>query len=100
MQTRQIIETAIKSDPTATPEQKKRVLDALKETPPNTRPKLITRKQATELLDDCCVMTVKRLEKRGHLTPLRFSARRVRLDEAEVLNFARLGIQAKEVSHV
>jgi len=38
-------------------------------------------------------MTVKRLEKRGFLTPIRFSARRVRLDEAEVLEFARNGIQ-------
>jgi hypothetical protein len=42
-------------------------------------------------------MTIKRLEKRGFLTPIRFSARRVRLDEAEVLDFARNGIQAEAV---
>lgn len=99
IQTRQIIEAAIKSDPTATPEQKKRVLDALKDRPQNARPKLITRKQAAELLD-CCVMTVKRMEKRGHLTPVRFSARRVRLNEAEVLSVSCSGIQTLEASNV
>ncbi len=33
-------------------------------------------------------------KKRGVLTSIRFSARRVRLDETEVLDFARNGIKA------
>jgi len=74
-----------------TPEQKQRLLNALKEKP-TTRPTLIQRKKAAEILD-CCTMTIKRLEKRGALTPIRFSARRVRLDEVQVLDFARNGIQ-------
>ena len=78
-----------------TPEQLKRIRQL--EKPQNTRPKLITRKQAATDYLDCCVMTIKRLEKRGFLTPIRFSARRVRLDEAEVLEFARNGIQAVAV---
>ena len=92
MQTKQIIETAITNDPTATPEQVRRVLDALREKPANTKPKLITRKQAAAILD-CCVMTIKRLEKRGHLTPIKFSERRVRLNESQVWDFARNGVR-------
>ncbi|MBI9020850.1 MAG: hypothetical protein JEZ10_06310 [Verrucomicrobia bacterium] len=78
-----------------TTEQLKRIRQL--EKPLNTRPKLITRKQAAEILD-CCTMTIKRLEKRGALTPIRFSARRVRLDEAQVLELARTGIQHREVT--
>ena len=85
-------ETVVLTD--ITPEQLKRIRQL--EKPPNTRPKLIPRKAAAEILD-CCVMTIKRLEKRGELTSIRFSARRVRLDEAEVLEFARNGIQEEEV---
>jgi len=96
MQHRQIIEAAIKSDATATPEQVQRVLNALKEKPTNTRPKLISRKQTSELLD-CCVMTVKRMEKRGLLTPIRFSARRVRIKESQVLDLMQNGIDGEAV---
>jgi len=81
-------ETVVLTD--ITPEQLKRIRQL--EKPLNTRPKLIPRTGAGEILD-CCVMTIKRLEKRGHLTPIRLSSRRVRLDEAEVLDFARNGIK-------
>ena len=73
-----------------TTEQLKRIRQL--EKPLNTRPKLIPRKAAAEILG-CCVMTIKRLEKRGSLKAIRFSARRVRLDEAQVLDLARNGIQ-------
>jgi len=73
-----------------TPEQLKRIRQL--EKPPNPRPTLIPRKAAAEILG-CCVMTIKRLEKRGALKPIRFSARRVRLDEAQVLDLARNGIR-------
>ncbi len=85
--------TAVLTD--YTPEQLKRIRQL--EKPPNTRPKLISRKEAAEILG-CCVMTCKRLEKRKQLTPIRFSARRVRLDEAQVLDFARNGIRDRKVA--
>jgi len=85
--------TAVLTD--YTPEQLKRIRQL--EKPTNLRPKLITRKQAAEILD-CCVMSIKRYEERGHLTPIPRSSRSIRLDEAEVLDFARNGISAQEVA--
>jgi hypothetical protein len=98
MQTRAIIEAAINNDATATPEQRKRILAALNEKPEaKTAPKLITRKQAAEILGGVCVETVKRYEKRGLLRQIRFTARRVRLDEAQVIEVARNGVERVQI---
>ncbi len=93
--TKQIIETALDGDGLTTNEERTRVLDALNEKPKG-RPKLITRKQAAEILG-CCGETVKRYSRRNFLREIHLSPRRVRLDESEVLDFARNGIQQQGV---
>jgi len=88
-----IIREAIESDPTATPEQRKAILAIAEgKTQAKPPPKLITRKQAADLLG-CCGETVKRYSRRGLIRVIRFTARRIRYDEAEILDFARNGIQ-------
>jgi len=93
MHTLEIIRATIESDPTATPEQRKAIM-AIAEGRPEAKPKpkLITRKQAADLLG-CCGETVKRYSRRGLIRAIRYTARRVRYDEAQILDFARDGIQ-------
>ena len=55
--------------------------------------KLITVGKAAELLG-CHPMTVKRYAKKGLLSPIRFSARKVRYDLEEIEAFARDGLDA------
>ncbi len=90
MQSTPVIKAAIESDPTATPEQRERILAALKETKP-AADKMLTRKQVASLLG-VHVESVKRYGRKKLLNTVRFSSRAVRYSEAEVLNLMRNGV--------
>jgi len=75
----------------ATTDQKKRLLEALNEKSPNSTLELITRKQTSELLGGVCSMTIRRYELRGLINPIRFTARRVRYNKAQIMELARKG---------
>lgn len=90
MQSTPVIKAAIESDPTATPEQRERILAALKEPKPVTE-KMLTRKQVASLLG-VHVESVKRYGRKKLLNPVRFSSRAVRYSEAEVLSLMRNGV--------
>lgn len=68
-----------------TPEEKKRILSALKEPKPATE-KMLTRKQVADLLG-VHVETIKRYGRKKLLNPVRFSARAVRYAETQVRDF-------------
>ena len=89
MQTRQIIEAAINSDPTATPEERKRILNALNDTQKKVTP--ITTRRACEILGIHPV-TLRRYAKQGKLTPIRYNARRIRWNLESVERFASEGV--------
>jgi hypothetical protein len=80
-----IILAALESDPTATPEERRRILAALRPTQAG-RVKTITTAAAAEILDTH-ICTVRRWGKQGLLTPIRISSRKIRwrLDEVERL---------------
>ena len=90
MQTRQIIEAAINSDPTATPEERKRILNALNDTQKKVTP--ITTRQACEILGGIHPVTLRRYAKQGKLTAIRYTARRIRWSLESVERFAREGV--------
>jgi len=73
----------------ATPEEKKRILSAIKEPTP-AKQKMLTRKEVASMLG-CHTETIKRYGRNGLLHPVRFTARAVRYSEAEVLDFMRRG---------
>jgi len=79
--------TLVLSD--TTPEEKKRILSALKD-PTSQTQKMLTRKQVASMLG-CHVETIKRYGRKGLLHPVKFTARAVRYSEAEVLDFMRTG---------
>lgn len=91
MQSREIIVAALNADPTATPAQKRRILDAIEDKPAR-KEKTLTTKQACELLGDIHPITLRRLEQRQILTPVRYSKRKLRWRETELLDFLNNGI--------
>lgn len=90
MTNRAIIEAAIKADPTATTEEKARLLAAL--LPITDKPKMISRKEVAAMMG-VHVESVKRYTRAGLLKPVHFTARAVRYPEAEVLDFMRRGVK-------
>jgi hypothetical protein len=96
MQSRDIITAALNADHTVTPAHKKRILAAI-EGKPKRPDKQLTTKQACELLEGIHPITMGRLEKRGHLTPIRYSKRKIRWRESELLEFLESGITRGEV---
>ena len=88
MQNRAIIEAAINSDPTATAEEKARVLSALN--PAKANQKMITKKAVAELLG-VHLQTVNSYTRKGLLRPVKLSKRAVRYPEADVLYFQQNG---------
>ena len=87
------IKVMINNDLTATPEQRQAILAALKSADPNRKPKLITRKQAAEILV-CSTKTIDRYIERGLIREIKFTQRRIRFEEAEIIRFAREGVAA------
>ena len=92
-QTRKYIELALAGDPTIDQPMKKKALKLLEGRSEHRR--LITTKRACELLS-CHPLTLRRMEKRGHIQAIRYSARRLRWDESQILEFANCGIQMEE----
>lgn len=88
MQNRAIIEAIVNSDPTATTEEKARVMAALN--PAKTNQKMITKKAVAELLG-VHLQTVNNYTQRGLLRPVKFTKRAVRYAEAEILHFQQNG---------
>ena len=91
--TKEHIRLALASDPDISGQLKKRVFSLLEGKPP--RRKLIPTREACEILD-CHPITLRRLEKRGHLKAIRLSARKIRWDLDEIQNFADYGISNRE----
>lgn len=92
MQCKPVLEAAINSDPTATPEEKARLLAALQPAA-EKQPRMITRKAVAALLG-VHEQTVCAYVRRGLLLPRRLTKRAVRYSEEEVLNFLQHGARA------
>lgn len=80
----------LRADSTVGEEKMKEVLAACRREQRKHR-KLITARKAAEILG-CCTASVKRYARRGILTPIRFSARKVRYDQDEIEAFANEGL--------
>lgn len=90
--TRQMIEMALDGDKTASAPERKAVLAAADGRELIAKPKLITRKQTAEILG-CSTKTISRYIQTGIIREVRFTARRVRFVEAEIIRLAREGVQ-------
>lgn len=73
--------TLVLSD--TTPEEKKRILSAIKQ-PERAQPETLTRKQAAKIFG-VHPGSLKRWEKSGKLRPIKITARTLRYDKASVL---------------
>lgn len=82
MQAEAIIMAVLDSDPSMTPEQRKRVLDALK-APQSEQPQTMSRKDVSKIFG-VHPGSLKRWEKAGKITPLKITARTVRYDAREI----------------
>ncbi|VGO12415.1 hypothetical protein PDESU_00967 [Pontiella desulfatans] len=87
--TRQLVQLAMDNDPEIDPHMTKEFLALL--AGKTRRRNLISLKASSAILD-CCELTVRRMVKRGQIHPIRFSARRIRYDEEEILRIASQGI--------
>lgn len=83
MQSEAIIKAAIECDATIDPEQRERILNALEPAPKKPKAVLITTKEAAALLG-VHIVTLRRYSKDGKLTPIRYSARKIRWNRNEV----------------
>jgi len=91
--TKTIIEAALGSDATISQDQKEKIKAVLNpQTSPSKR-NLITTKKASEVLGVSTV-TLRKYEKKGLLTPIRYSLRRIRWDRDEIETFRLEGVQA------
>jgi hypothetical protein len=89
----QIIETIIENDPTIDDSAKTQLLKDISRQP--RRRKLIGIKAAAAILD-CCELTIRRMVQRGQIEPIRFSPRRVRYSEDQILRIASEGVEEGE----
>jgi excisionase family DNA binding protein len=87
--TKRVIEAAIEGDAAATAEERRRVRSTLEE---RVKRQLVTVRKAAEL---CQVhpRTIQRYAREGKLVAIRFSKRRMRFDQEQVLRLANEGIQ-------
>lgn len=95
MQSKDMIIAALNADPTATPAQKRRVLDALNDTQ-QRKDRMLSTRQACELLGGIHPITLRRLEKRQVLIPVRYSKRKLRWRESALIEFLENGITESE----
>jgi len=91
--TKEYIKLALASDPDVDGKLQRKVFSLLEGK--TTCRNLGTTNQACEILE-CHPVTVRRLEKRGHLQAIRLSARKIRWDLDEIQNFADYGISVKD----
>ena len=94
--TKTIIEAALGSDATITHDEKRKIQSALDPGASSPKRTLITTEQAAEIVGVSTV-TLRQYEKKGLLTPIRYSARRIRWDRDEVEAFRRQGVQVVPV---
>lgn len=87
--TKRVIEAAIDGDASATTEERRRVRSVLEE---RVKRPLITARKAAELLL-VHPRTVQRYARDGKLQIIRFSRRRIRFDQEEVMRLANEGVQ-------
>jgi len=90
--TKEHVLLALSSDPDISGQLQRKVLSLLEGR--THRRKLISTREACGILYDCHPITLRRLEKRGHLQAIRLSARKIRWDESEIIEFANRGIQS------
>ena len=91
--TKTIIEAALGSDATISRERKDEIQSVLNPQASSQKRILITTKKASEILE-VSVVTLRKYEKRGLLTPIRYTARRIRWDRKDVETFKMQGVQA------
>jgi excisionase family DNA binding protein len=92
----QVIKLLLENDQSVPKEQRLKILAACRNQPVKAR-RLGTVKQAADILG-CCPKTVERVAKRGHLHPIRHSARKIRFDLDEVEAFSNQGVKTPKGS--
>jgi predicted DNA-binding transcriptional regulator AlpA len=86
------IKMLVQADPSADADTLDRILAACK--PPQKKRDLITAKEACNLIGGGITrMTLYKWQKRGMVHPIRFTARNIRFDRAEIENLANNGVQ-------
>ena len=91
--TKTIIEAALGIDATISQEQREKIKAVLNPKISPSKRNLITTKKASEILEISAV-TLRKYEKRGLLTTIRYSPRRIRWDRDEIETFKLQGVQA------
>ncbi|VGO15685.1 hypothetical protein PDESU_04270 [Pontiella desulfatans] len=89
----EVIKMMVNNDPTIPDETRQEILDALSRKGGGRKPKLITRKKAAEILV-CSTKTIDRYIERGLIRQIRFTQRRIRFEESEIIALARDGVGA------
>jgi hypothetical protein len=92
--TKATVETLLEADKTITPEHRTRIMRELARGD-NAHEKLFTCREAAAFLDPGHPLhpaTMRRWEKRGLLHPVRFTARRIRYRESELLALRAGGV--------
>ena len=92
--TQTAIETAMDIDTTITPEEEKHLKRALGGRSGKQRRTLITTKEASKLLE-CHPATLRRYERQGLITPIRYSKRYIRWDYDDILELKYNGIPSE-----
>ncbi|VGO17208.1 hypothetical protein PDESU_05804 [Pontiella desulfatans] len=88
----EVIKLMVKNDQTIPDDTRKEILDVLSRQGRGRRPRLINRRQVAELLGGISTKTVDRYIQQGLIREIRFTSRRIRFDEAEILRLAREGV--------
>jgi predicted transcriptional regulator YheO len=89
----EVIKMMVNNDPTIPDETRKEIINALNRKGKERKPKLITRKQAAEILA-CSTKTIDRYIERGLIKEIRFTQRRIKFNEASIITLAREGVAA------
>ena len=90
-QTRTIILTAIKSDPTATEDERRSIKEALQGKTNNELSRLLNASEACKLLG-CCRKTLYTYEQQGQIRAVRHSKRHLRYSLADVKRLMSVGV--------
>ena len=86
-------------DDTLTAEEMKHIRRALGNTGGKQGRKLITTNEACDILG-ICSMTLRRYELKGFLKPIRYTQRKIRWDEDEIIDFKHNGKGDKQLKEV
>ena len=92
------IRLLVESDASVTPEHRGEILRVCKRDPSRRRRRLGTVRQAAEILG-CHTRTIERYAKRGLVTPVQYSTRKIRYDLDEIEALADRGVAALEAGN-